>query len=115
MFCVTTADKVPACSSSASFRCARFGWASSASMRSLSKAKNSAGCASKKLREIICSGGWGYFCAYSPSGLRKSGMPLSVDTPAPPKNTMRPGFVSSTQFRNASIPRRASSSMVPPR
>ena len=35
MFCVTTADKVPACSSSASFRCARFGWASSASMRSL--------------------------------------------------------------------------------
>ena len=38
-----------------------------------------------------------------------------VDTPAPPKNTMRPGFVSSTQFRNASIPRRASSSMVPPR
>jgi hypothetical protein len=30
-----------------------------------------------------------YFSEYSPSSERKSGMPLAVDTPAPPKNTIR--------------------------
>ena len=42
----------------------------------------------KKLWEIICSGGYLYFMLYSPSCERKSGMPLSVETPAPPKNTI---------------------------
>ena len=37
----------------------------------------------------MASGGYVYFCLYSPSSERKSGMPLSVLTPAPPKNTAR--------------------------
>jgi hypothetical protein len=45
--------------------------------------------ASKKLRERMTSGGIGPPAMYSPSADRKSGMPDSVDTPAPPKNTIR--------------------------
>ena len=36
----------------------------------------------------MVSGGYWYCWLYSPSTLRKSGMPDSVLTPAPPKNTM---------------------------
>ena len=43
----------------------------------------------KKGRLMMVSGGYLYFMLYRPSCERKSGMPLSVDTPAPPKNTMR--------------------------
>jgi len=38
--------------------------------------------------ESIVSGGYLNFWWYSPSTERKSGMPLSVETPAPPKKTM---------------------------
>ncbi|WP_270297534.1 hypothetical protein [Eggerthella sinensis] len=41
-------------------------------------------------------------------------MPLSVDTPAPPKNTIPPGGVSATQLRNVSMSRAVDSSMAPP-
>ena len=43
----------------------------------------------KKLWLTISSGGYCHCWRYRPSWLRKSGMPLSVDTPAPPKKTMR--------------------------
>ena len=36
----------------------------------------------------MVSGGYLNFWRYRPSTLRKSGIPDSVDTPAPPKNTM---------------------------
>ena len=52
------------------------------------KVDGGAGWASKKVRLRISSGGQAYFWLYSPSTLRKSGIPLSVLTPAPPKKTM---------------------------
>ena len=52
------------------------------------------------MRSIV-SGGYLNFWWYSPSTERKSGMPLSVETPAPPKKTMF--FVSAKISSNARI------------
>ena len=38
----------------------------------------------------MVSGGYLKCWLYRPSSLRKSGMPLAVETPAPPKNTTLP-------------------------
>ena len=67
----------------------------------------------KKLCEIICSGAYPYssFAAYKPSSDLKSGMELSVETPAPPKKTKNSDlsiirFILSSKTRSRSEERR---------
>ena len=109
MFCVMTAETRPRRSSSASAKCASFG--SRLGQSAVAQRVEAPDLLRDRSRNAsIVAYSIGSYCAQMPVGERKSGMPLSVETPAPVRTTQLPRRAQQLGERCDAQPTRASSS-----